>query len=388
MHKSAMNHDELRAARQQQSVDRQAALRLQRRKNALVGHALNQLGWATVQILSPDELKHYHERVIKDMETFPEYVEGHDLNKQVLGSFGALGNPSSFHCTSVRELRTLVHGKIRPIMEEFKARAGDTLPNNMEQIIDRLAYRSSGSVINKETWHRDLPNRHDLTTEVEDVVFGGWLNLDLKSVQYFSCIDNTHRVTSTSLAPGDTGFAKFKDKRMQQHYDALRPPPKIIRPGSLLIFNERLVHEVARTRVNVDRSLRLFMGWRLTNSNTPLTPLLRERLVDQAVMPIKSGQMPRIFPVLHWVNHPYPAKPGRPSLQDLKGQFREAAREYVTMTSGKYAGEIFEVPHIPGNVKTAHMPSLKELSERDEEITMYPEYTHDEIKILNPNPLC
>lgn len=380
-----INLEANRLERVKKTTCRQKQLRDERLNMIIAAHSLHKNGFCILQILSPDDTHRYSELLTQDMQEFPEYVTGHDLHKQVLGSFGALGNPSSFHCQTVRDLRVLVHNKVQFLMRTLKNHQGDTIPANFEQIIDRVAIRSKGSKQGGESWHRDIA-----PSASNDMVFGGWLNLDKPTGdrthwQTFSCQAGTHREDSRTRVAGDKGFCILPDE-LQVKYNKLRQPPVFIKPGQLLVFNERLVHEIAKTTQKADIMLRLFMGWRLSDSSDPLTPNLDQLLHDQAVVPIKSGQLPRIYPKLYWTNHAFPKKEGAKSLQDLNDQFKPSVYVKKQMLSGKHKGKSLWVPHEPVGNK-AHMTSLRKLSEVDETIIMYKPYTESEMKILKPNPL-
>lgn len=378
---SSIIHQANRDARVQASADIRNDARDEKRKERIsmkiAATALDRVGYTIIQVLTPEEVSVYHRGLMLDMKHFPEYVEGHDLGKQVLGGFGALGNPSSFHCGSVRNLRVLAHPKVEKLMRVFKKQT-DGVPDNLEQIIDRVLYRTKGNSASKESWHRDIAPG----TPQGDMVFGGWLNLDTTGVQHFSCIPGTH---TNGKVPGDDGFVKLSPEQ-QKLYNTKRQAPVVIKPGQLLIFNECLVHEIASKKLKADSMLRLFMGWRLTNSTEKLIDNLKELLNEQAVMPLKSGQMPRIYPKLYWTNFPVPKKEGAKSLQDINGQFKPSVYMGCKMQSGVHNGNTFLVPHQPSG-KGAHMESLTFMQHKDPSILLYDAYSSEEVKILRPNKL-
>jgi len=230
--------------------------------------------------------------------------------------------------------------------------------------------RPEGVSPTAESWHRDIaPN-----TPEGDEVFGGWLNLDSQP-QEFSVILQTHRDTV-----GATGFATIKgsSKEEQARINAelsARSTKIKVPPGCLLIFNERLIHEVCKGKKNFT-SVRLFMGWRLTHSTVPLIPQLEQRLMTQAVMPLKSGQMPGLFAKLHWTNW-------RGKIDDIAKAMVHTEESVVQ--SGKCKGDTHRVPHQPNS----HMPSLDELSRMyPGKVKKYTEYSIQEMQILTPQPLA
>lgn len=108
----------------------------------------------------------------------------------MLGGFGGLGNPSSFHNDTVRALRRTLFDLYRPVLREYALLRGLGEDARAEMLFDRIGmrHRSFGAVT-KETWHRDtydgarhglrdLPRTLSLCAGSEpDVIFGGWVNL-------------------------------------------------------------------------------------------------------------------------------------------------------------------------------------------------------------------
>ena len=75
-------------------------------------------------------------------------------------------------------------------------------------------------------------------------------------------------------------------------------------PGHMLIFNEKLMHEVCPDKPATPSHtiLRLFTGWRLTTASTPQlgTVELEAALAQQAVCRLKSGQTPKLYANMSW----------------------------------------------------------------------------------------
>ena len=199
----------------------------------------------------------------------------------VMGGFAALGNPSSFHHPWVRQMREMVHAHLLET---------DVLPMEghkyLEQCFDRLMFRQPGQTPSAESLHRDEAQ----TAHPNDVVFGGWINFD-DSDQHFSCVPETHTEVS-----GNRGFAKIDDPVEKAKYKERLERVKIP-PGHILVFYERIVHEVLANTAS-QLTMRMFFGWRLTDETTPLFggDALGQWIEDQAVPKIKSGQNPAVWP--------------------------------------------------------------------------------------------
>ena len=127
-----------------------------------------------------------------------------------------------------------------------------------------------------------------------------WLNLN-DFTEYFSCCKRTH--LEEGAADRCKGFAKIESAADKARYKArleLVPVP----PGHLLLFYERIVHEVRAVPAPA-RTIRLHLGWRVTESDEPLfgAATTLDWMEKQAVPLIKSGQKPRVFPT-NYTNFP------------------------------------------------------------------------------------
>eukprot|EP00966_Prymnesium_polylepis_P324572 7380605-Prymnesium_polylepis.1 len=214
----------------------------------------------------------------------PEFNEHNLLDpcwKPVLGGFGALANPSSFHHPWVRKMREMLMCEILD---------NDVLPvegRNLEQVFDRVMFRRKGDKPTAESVHRD----EAVTAKEGDLIFGGWLNLD-KTDQKLLCCPGTH----LEVGGQNKGFAKIKDTEEIKKYQELMRNVSVP-PGHLLVFYENIVHEVASSKAE-DDVRRLHCGFRVTEHTDPLFGLERtlKWINDQAVPKIKSGQDPVVFP--------------------------------------------------------------------------------------------
>lgn len=300
---------------------------------------LQEHGYVVIPAFGLDDLRDLRLEFIDTCRTFPEYKSHEQL---VLGNFAALGNAASFHNPFVRKLRL----KIMDVVRTSKIIPMVSEKHKLAQIIDRMLYRKKGLRPTAECWHRDEAKN----TRAGDVVYGGWINLD-PTPQYFSCVPGTHRATS-ALACG--GFAKIDPKTVDKNCKKMVE----IQPGHLLIFNEDIVHEVLGTPCKNDMC-RLFVGWLVTTSDETIIPDMERILRDQAVVPLKSGQIPPMYAKLHWTNWHH-------RLVAFSEQFIDACVE-----KKQRKGETLDVVH-------RHMRSLRELG------TMYPPYTREEIDVLYP----
>ena len=285
------------------------------------------------------EINTLRSEFLETCRSFPEYKNHDEL---VLGNFAALGNAASFHNPFVRKLRLRtmdIVTKVIPIETNKK----------LIQIIDRMMYRKKGLKPTAESWHRD----EAFNTKPNDIVYGGWINLDTVS-QYFSCIPGTHRMTKLH----NGGFAKVDPKSI----DTSKKQKIEIKSGHILIFNEDLIHEVLSTPSKSD-ICRLFLGWLVTSSKDTIIPNLENILYDQAVVPLKSGQIPPMYAKLHWTNW----------FQRILS-FSERMIDKCIETKSRKGVSV--------NVVHRHMKSLRELD------CMYSPYTKEEKEILGLTTLA
>jgi hypothetical protein len=295
------------------------------------------------------------------LNNFPEYVP--NPTHYVGGGFGALGNASSFHNSFVRTLRQRAMSAVFPVFKEI-AQPGD----KFTQIIDRMMVRFPGQSPTAESWHRDVSPAPAGTR-----VFGGWINLDNQN-QYFSCVKGTHL-----LPPDSIGFAKL-GKEQSAHYTSLRKNLKkglpsgdvvqvTIPPGGILIFSENIIHEVFPSKTKY-KMRRLFLGWSLGQTIHASRDLPRQ-LREQDVVTLKSGQDPRMWPKLYWVNYPH-------KIQELSKNFKEEHIQQKTVLSGKRKHETFDI--IP---PVMHSKKIKYAPYTTHEHNMY--FPHTQWNTLHPN---
>ncbi len=226
-------------------------------------------------------------------------ADGSEGPKYVCGGFGALANPGSFHSLAIRFMRRYIDLQLRNYFwyeYERKYLIGDGAGRMLfSQCIDRFMCRAIGDVPSKESWHRDEAKG----AAAGEHIFGGWINLNHFN-QSFSCVPGTHM-------PGVNfgGGFNTKDISKAQAADYKRRAVKVnIPPGHILIFYENIMHEVVGKAIK-ETMLRLFTGWRFSRSSSPLnmsTAALKKILDDNAVVPIKSGQIPPMWPKLYTVN--------------------------------------------------------------------------------------
>ena len=227
---------------------------------------------------------HFHES--------PELIHPRPLDNDwysVLGGFAAHGNPSSFHHPFVRKLREMCEAVVID---------ADALPlhgRNLEQCFDRLMRRPKGMSASAESWHRD----ESLNTLPSDDIYGGWINLDSEP-QYFSCAPGTH--LEEGARERNNGFSKIAEKSEKERYRviAYAHGQVEIPPGFMLIFYERLVHEVISKKAT-HLMRRMFLGWRATLAVQPLfgSDVTHQWMDTQQPPLIKSGQTARMYSQLH-----------------------------------------------------------------------------------------
>lgn len=259
---------------------------------------LNKLFWGTVS-----EMPEFFTKIEKNQTVHP---------KMVLGGFGALANPSSFHHANVRKLRYLAKAAARPRVAEWaNTTQHDVIRRNssnlkFECLFDRMCIRSKfQGKPQSEAWHRDIfsvRTVNDKKTAYEerpdkmvlpkgplkdDVLLGGFMNCDETATIYLSCVPGNYQL----FMPGG-GFMPLTSEEIKQ-MDGVRASIPIP-PGHAIIFFQGLLHEIVSTTPRDLPTPRLFIGFRVTLDNESLfTDSIRNEWIKNGIVPrIPSGQIP------------------------------------------------------------------------------------------------
>lgn len=232
-------------------------------------------GYITLKVFEPQELPYLRNQFKKSCDEFPEFSEVKN-EEYVLGGFGALGNPSSFHNYFTRYIRYKVFGIVKEkLKDEYKGKY-------IQGLFDRVMVRPAGKSPSKESWHRDITPGLKETS----FVLGGWVNLDDKS-NYFSCVPGTQTFQTES------GFVKLKD----QEFNGTKVE---VNPGHAILFHQSLIHEVLPKKLNYN-SYRVFHGFYISETKENIFDYT-QYIEEQGVPPLPSGQFPPMYAKLHWVN--------------------------------------------------------------------------------------
>jgi hypothetical protein len=207
----------------------------------------------------------------------------------VLGSYGALGLPSVTHHPLVREIRQTIYEALFPLfVEQFPGR-------KLEVLFDRFSVRRKGASISGESFHRDVgPTAHN------DMVFGGWFNLDAldKPAQNFSGLPG-NVLPLNAQAQGFAKMTKAEQKALEN--ELKRVGPIAIPPAHIILFNQTIAHKITAVNKAKFTSYRLYFGWRITDSDVPSYD--KQSIIDQqSVPPLPSGEIAPMYALLHWVN--------------------------------------------------------------------------------------
>lgn len=340
--------------------------------------SLRRIGVAIVPVITSKELVDIRDEFIKTLRQFPEYLRNPQNPDQdisgntlvyVLGGFSALGNPSSFHNPLVRKLRIKCREVILPLFKQVidNIIGSDTV--KFEMLIDRMMYRHKSQKVTPESWHRDVIPSSKI--ESNDEVYGGWLNLD-DSDQYFSFIPGSH--LGIKLKELESGFATVPEKDIKtinKYRHKISIPP-----GHMIIFPQYILHEVVGTQAK-NNMMRLFLGWRTTNSNNFIHSDMLERLNNQSIIPLPSGQLPPMYAAnhasfyLHKTFKPIPEKEHKVSL--ITWSRDSMQKQTLVKISGKNGDY---------KIVKRYLDSLKHYG-----FSMYQKYTQHEIALYKPTVL-
>jgi hypothetical protein len=348
----------------------------------------------------------------------PAFLSGIDGATQfVRGQFGALGNPSSFHNGFVRQMRLMATNEALKVFEHF-LRAESAF--RLEQCVDRMMSRPVGARFQGEGWHRDVPFKEAIGEiwKEHGTTYGGWINMS-NHTQEFICVPGSQiggpKFNNTSKGPYDPanpgeyfrgGFEVVKNNDaplltyLSQNKTTVSVPT-----GAMLIFNESILHKVSNV-VNPHRVERLFIGWRLTTGTESIVdimerhskhpsmqqthPTMLETLLhNQAVMRLKSGQWPRVYP--GGVQGYYTQMSSHETWAHLA--FRTQATKTPVAVNYKSIGghHTWRLPHglkkdsALSDAESSRMKSLQHMTILDSQIQMFDPYRTYEVDILRPS---
>jgi len=266
-------------------------------------YILREHGLALVRIYSQEELtarRVEHDLDIISMPELKPLPKGESIEKlTVVGGGTSFAGGSICHAPSTRAIEIDAYDAVFPLLCQEALRLGFPY---LAQIKDRVCWRPPGAKPAGESPHRDLsPN-----SPVNNVnIYGGWVPLNEQEAQkqYFSCVPGSHNVVSNASG-GFTPLTKDEVAAFKPRMERICIPL-----GYMLIFDQRLVHEVvADARDFAIR--RVFTAFELAKPDVP--PMLQrlgwspEKITDmwdtQGPFLIKSNQECRTYPKLWAVN--------------------------------------------------------------------------------------
>jgi hypothetical protein len=234
-----------------------------------------------IPFLTQEELIFWNAEMMKMIQNYPEFENSNE--HPVFGSFGAHGNPSSFHHPTVQKLRRLYYDRISSkLLPELATKLNLSYGH---MLFDRVATRGpkTGKTTG-ETWHFD--------TAVGYTTFGGWINLNSnKQSQQFYCIKGLN-------GSNGNGYSKFPTEK-QQEFERIFKGPVIVPPGHVILFVPEIVHKVRPGKYH-KLDLRLYVGHVLLNSDEPLYNFNEEKIRSNLLPNLPSGELPTMWETNHW----------------------------------------------------------------------------------------
>ena len=211
-------------------------------------------------------------------------------------SGGSLPWSSTYHNPLRRRLEKLAKEAVKPMFAALCKllrwpREGCVL----EVLPDRLLYRTrkaADNVNELENWHRDYAPGPG----AEDLIFGGWLNLDTDSQGFMSAPgshskDGSVRAAALFRAGTKPGYVTLS----AEEADIARQGATIkqVPPGALLVFFESMQHTLFNSTKQNDHKrfpmLRLFTGWRLAQSAEAMQRTLGDAVARGEPLPLKAS---------------------------------------------------------------------------------------------------
>ena len=245
------------------------------------------------------------------------------FNRFVCGGTAFVGTPSVFHSMETRRWHHETAAMLMPMIQEMAEQSEIPDVKLARILFDRIQIRPAGESPMAESFHRDLPGMEEDEGE-EEICVGGFQNCD-DADQKFCGIKGSHLMDP----PPGTGFAKI-DKQGQKIYaqmlaaqanqeDTDSKGKIIVPPGHLILFVNAmrvngkrggLVHAVNAAKVRYT-SVKIFFGFRLTTADTTgmvgmdkkrlSFEELEQRMRDNDVIPLGSGQTPAFYPGMYHV---------------------------------------------------------------------------------------
>ncbi len=256
-------------------------------------------GYVILPLWSIEETLSYRSRVEEVMRHAPEFRETMpsfaELTKETSYMGGATcfyGSPTVAYHSLFHEMRVAAETRAREVLKEGLRANG---LSRVEMLYDRLMIRPPNVVPQSESAHVD----HCLAANLEDVILGGWINLDSKPQIFTGLPGQFRKRTETRKRKrGESGFSLFSKQEQKELNQQMQKI--LIPPGHIFLFNECMIHAVTARKLDYT-SVRLFLAFRLTNDIEPLfgRTELERRLVDQHTPLIKSGQECRYIPELY-----------------------------------------------------------------------------------------
>lgn len=208
--------------------------------------------------------------------TMPELQPGWYENGETahLGGSAFLGWPSTFHSPVMREIRKLgARLTAQRLMDEGLVEADDYA----HAIMDRTALRrgadaTHSQVVSSESFHQDVSPYRDSRASV---ILGGWIVLDPRP-QKFRCVTGTAFTPTQRLLAAHERYMNANNRKFKKAsggfatFAVTAPERNALRAAStdieipsysIILFDERIVHEVYGTRAAPTDMRRQFLGF-------------------------------------------------------------------------------------------------------------------------------
>jgi len=308
-------------------------------------------GFTIMAMYTPAELKRIRSAIYVDIEKYPEYDTPRRYETNFVGGgIDRFANPGSFHCTSIRKLRADLLEFVTPL---FRNISDNRQKINLEPLVDCLSLAPKGSITKRQPW-----NIASTPSQEGDEIYNGYFNIG-PDKQFFSCVPKTQKDYKSHSA-----FIKQSDSMAVEKFYKPLSKTFLVPPGSLLLYSNNLVCKVDKKEQTI-QNMRLYCGWRLTKSVTPLYDNT-SAFENQGVPVVSSGQIPVTYSQLSLAYH---------KKEIIRWSFATFQPQCLVTRISKKDNKHY-------TMVIRHMPSLKEL-----DLPMYPPYTEEEKNNLKPHPL-
>jgi hypothetical protein len=335
-------------------------------------------GYCVFKVYDNTEIEMISNEFLNIAMNSPELNTNMVHDRFVTGSVGYCPFASVWYNPFVRKIHTTIY---ETIIRKQIFKDSLQIENNLFSMLpDRPLVRFNRQKVDeKGKWHQD----DAANAREDDLIYGGWINLNFDESQYFKCIPGSQNVSHPvfqNLLQKDgkrRGYANFKDAKDQkfitQYWKENINCLVEIPPGYAIVFQENIIHTVFRNPPTQKCILRQHISALISSNTLPLNDrptqkkfLKNKKIIElfdnQDLVPVRSGQKTPVYSPLN----KYPKN--LPQLHELSSHYIEACKD-------------------TDNIVKRYLPSMRELTDLGVIEHMHDPLTQYEINIYIPHKI-